>query len=178
MLRRTKIVTTLGPATDREGCLKAILLAGANVVRLNFSHGSAEDHKARARQVRALAAEIGRSVAILGDLQGPKIRTSTFQNGKVMLRVGQTFVLDSEMLPGQGNEEAVGLDYKSLPQEVAAGDLLVLDDGRIQLQVIGVDGCRVRTEVTVGGALSNNKGINKKGGGRRLPFGCLESVGE
>src|SRR3989338_4047302 len=93
MLRRTKIVTTLGPATDKDGCLKAMLLAGANVVRLNFSHGSAESHKARAQQVRALSAEIGRSIAILGDLQGPKIRTSTFQNGKVMLRVGQSFVL-------------------------------------------------------------------------------------
>ncbi|TNC81189.1 MAG: pyruvate kinase [Oleiphilus sp.] len=165
MLRRTKIVTTLGPATDKEGRLKALLQAGANVVRLNFSHGSAEDHQKRASQVRQLAKELGMHIAILGDLQGPKIRTSTFEHGAVELIVGQAFVLDSEMPEGAGNLDGVGLDYKALPQDVEPDDVLLLDDGRVQLKVISIEKSRVVTEVTVGGKLSNNKGINKKGGG-------------
>jgi pyruvate kinase len=168
-LRRTKIVTTLGPATDKDSVLEAVIQAGANVVRLNFSHGSAEDHIKRAEQVRAIAARLGRHVGILGDLQGPKIRVSTFKDGAIVLAVGDKFTLDSDLSPGMGDQDAVGLDYKALPQDVTHGDILLLDDGRVQLKVLAVDGTKVHTEVTVGGKLSNNKGINKKGGGLSAP---------
>jgi len=165
MLRRTKIVTTLGPATDRDNNLEKIIAAGANMVRMNFSHGEAIDHVRRANEVREIAARLGREVAIMGDLQGPKIRVSTFKNNKITLTVGDKFTLDSDIEKGQGDQHAVGLDYKTLPQEVTAGDLLLLDDGRVQLQVENVVGNKVNTVVTIGGPLSNNKGINKKGGG-------------
>lgn len=164
-LRRTKIVTTLGPATDRDNNLEKIIAAGANVVRLNFSHGTAEDHLLRANKVREIAAKLGRHVAILGDLQGPKIRVSTFKEGKIFLNVGDKFVLDANLSKGEGDKERVGIDYKGLPADVVPGDVLLLDDGRVQLKVIEVQGMRVFTEVTVGGPLSNNKGINKLGGG-------------
>lgn len=164
-MRRTKIVTTLGPATDRDDNLRKIIEAGANMVRLNFSHGLAAEHIQRAKEVRKIAAELGKHVAILGDLQGPKIRVSTFKNGKVALEEGASFVLDSALPPGEGNHDCVGLDYKYLPQDVSTGDVLLLDDGRIQLQVSEVDGTKVITRVTIAGELSNNKGINKQGGG-------------
>lgn len=164
-LRRTKIVTTLGPSTDREGILEQLILAGANVVRMNFSHGSPEDHIKRAKQVRNIAAKHGQHVAILGDLQGPKIRISTFKDSKILLTIGDKFTLDSELPKGEGNQDAVGLDYKNLPNDVSIGDVLLLDDGRVQLQVESVQGNKVHTKVTVGGPLSNNKGINKQGGG-------------
>ncbi|GAA4904127.1 pyruvate kinase [Ferrimonas pelagia] len=165
MLRRTKIVTTLGPATDRDNNLEKVILAGANVVRMNFSHGSAEDHIQRAKDVRELAAKHGLHVAILGDLQGPKIRVSTFKNGKIQLALGDHFILDSALAKGEGCQEKVGLDYKELPNDVSPGDILMLDDGRVQLQVTKVVGSEVHTTVTVAGPLSNNKGINKLGGG-------------
>ncbi len=164
-LRRTKIVTTLGPSTDKDNVLEEIIKAGANVVRMNFSHGNREDHIQRANKVRAIAAKLGRQVAILGDLQGPKIRVSTFKEGKIILKVGDKFTLDSDLPKGEGNQESVGLDYKELPHDVSPNDILLLDDGRIQLQVTSVEGNKVHTRVTVGGSLSNNKGINKKGGG-------------
>ncbi|MGO1296024.1 MAG: pyruvate kinase [Vibrio sp.] len=163
--RRTKIVTTLGPSTDKETILEAIIQAGANVVRMNFSHGNADDHKRRAEQVRRIAKKLGRTVAILGDLQGPKIRVSTFEHNRVTLKEGDHFILDADMAPGNGNESAVGIDYKRLPQDVQRDDLLMLDDGRVQLKVLKVEGPKIYTEVMIGGALSNNKGINKKGGG-------------
>ncbi|SJL82481.1 pyruvate kinase [Vibrio palustris] len=163
--RRTKIVTTLGPSTDKEGVLEAIIQAGANVVRMNFSHGSAEDHKLRAQQVRSIAKKLGRTVAILGDLQGPKIRVSTFKTGRIQLEEGQRFILDADLAPGLGDDYAVGIDYKRLPQDVQRDDLLMLDDGRVQLKVLNVEGQKIHTAVIVGGVLSNNKGINKKGGG-------------
>ncbi len=164
-LRRTKIVTTLGPATDRDNNLEKIIAAGANVVRMNFSHGSAEDHILRTQQVREIAARLGKHVAILGDLQGPKIRVSTFKEGKIQLNIGDKFTLDSDLPKGEGHQGAVGLDYKELPKDVIAGDILLLDDGRVQLQVTEVAGNKVHTIVTIAGPLSNNKGINKKGGG-------------
>jgi len=163
--RRTKIVSTLGPSTDKPGVLEAILEAGVNVVRMNFSHGSADDHRERATRVRNIAAKLGTHVAILGDLQGPKIRVSTFKDDKVQLNVGDIFTLDNKLAAGQGNKDAVGLDYKELPNDVSTGDILLLDDGRVQLQVVAVNESQVRTKVTIGGPLSNNKGINKKGGG-------------
>ncbi|MCE9678534.1 pyruvate kinase [Shewanella sp. AS1] len=166
MFRRTKIVTTLGPATDRDDNLRRIIKAGANVVRLNFSHGSPEDHLKRATDVRNIAKELGVHVAILGDLQGPKIRVSTFKdNKKVQLDLGKSFILDADLEKGQGDENQVGIDYKELPQDVSLGDILMLDDGRVQLKVEKVEGNKVFTTVTVAGPLSNNKGINKKGGG-------------
>lgn len=161
-LRRTKIVTTLGPATDKDNVLEEIIKAGANVVRMNFSHGSAEDHILRAEKVRNIAARLGIHVAILGDLQGPKIRVSTFKDGKIQLNIGDKFTLDSELPKGAGDQYAVGVDYKELPKDVSPGDILLLDDGRVQLKVLGVDDNKVHTEVTVAGPLSNNKGINKK----------------
>ncbi|EHR42642.1 MULTISPECIES: pyruvate kinase [Alishewanella] len=169
MPRRTKIVATLGPATNSQATIEKLIQAGATVFRLNFSHGSAEDHKARAQMVRAAAEKVGAHVAILGDLQGPKIRVSTFKNNAVMLEEGQDFVLDASLPKGEGDETQVGIDYKELPQDVKAGDLLLLDDGRIQLQVTAVQGERVTTTVVVGGKLSNNKGINRQGGGLTAP---------
>ena len=113
-LRRTKIVCTMGPATDRDNNLEKIIAAGANVVRMNFSHGTPDDHIERAERVRAIAKKLGKTVAILGDLQGPKIRVSTFKDGKIFLNVGDKFILDAELPKGEGNQEAVGLDYKTL----------------------------------------------------------------
>jgi len=165
MTRRTKIVATLGPATDRDNNLEKIIAVGANMVRMNFSHGDAMDHVKRAKAVREIATRLGKQVAIMGDLQGPKIRVSTFKEGKIQLTVGGKFILDSDIEKGQGDQQAVGLDYKTLPAEVAPDDVLLLDDGRVQLVVEKVIGNQVHTRVTIGGSLSNNKGINKKGGG-------------
>ena len=165
MTRRTKILATLGPATDTQEKIEAIIAAGANVVRMNFSHGQAEDHIERAKRVRAAARNLGKYVAILGDLQGPKIRVSRFENSAVHLAVGADFILDAELDRDAGNEKQVGIDYKALPDDVSPGDILLLDDGRIQLKVTGVEGRKVHTVVTVGGKLSNNKGINRLGGG-------------
>lgn len=165
MLRRTKIVTTLGPATDDPATLEALIKAGANVVRLNFSHGVAEDHERRANQVREIANRIGTHVAILGDLQGPKIRISKFESGAITLDVGDVFVLDAALDKNAGTQQRVGIDYKELPQDVSEGDILLLDDGRVRLQVEDVSGSQITTTVTVGGKLSNNKGINRLGGG-------------
>jgi pyruvate kinase len=165
MLRRTKIVATLGPATEDREVLKKVLAAGVNVVRLNFSHGSAEDHINRAKLVREISQELGIYVGILGDLQGPKIRVSTFKDGKIELAVGDKFELDATLAKGEGTKEKVGIDYKELPQDVHTGDILLLDDGRVQLRVLSSSETSVFTEVTIGGPLSNNKGINRKGGG-------------
>lgn len=167
--RRTKIVTTLGPATDNIDTLRQLFLAGANVVRMNFSHGSAQDHLLRTKTVRQLAEELGIHVAILGDLQGPKIRVSTFQKGKVFLEPHQAFRLDTRYQPGEGTNQCVGLDYTDLPKDVVPNDVLLLDDGRIQLTVTNVGEHWVDTQVLMGGWLSNNKGINKKGGGLSAP---------
>ncbi|MBX4181225.1 pyruvate kinase [Sodalis sp. CWE] len=164
-LRRTKIVATLGPATDRGNNLEKIIIAGANVVRLNFSHGNLEDHLIRAKRVREISSRLNQYVAILGDLQGPKIRISTFSEGKIFLKIGDKFLLDASLSHGQGNCKQVGIDYKELSSDVAPGDILLVDDGRMQLKVIKVEGIRVYTEAMVDGFLSNNKGINKLGGG-------------
>ena len=168
-LRRTKIVATLGPASDREGVLEAMLKAGVDVVRLNFSHGTADDHRRRLARVREIAAQLGRSVAALGDLQGPKIRVARFKEGAVYLEEGQPFVLDMAMDSDAGDIHGVGCDYKTLADDVTAGDRLLLDDGRVVLDVTRVEGKQVHTEVVVGGKLSNHKGINKQGGGLSAP---------
>lgn len=165
MLRRTKILATLGPATNTPEMIEGIIKAGANVVRMNFSHGSAEDHINRAKIVRETAKKLGKYVAILGDLQGPKIRISKFVEGSITLKNGDAFILDAELGKEEGDQKAVGIDYKALPDDVHTGDLLLLDDGRIQLRVNEVQHKQVHTTVTVGGKLSNNKGINRLGGG-------------
>ncbi|MGB1311919.1 MAG: pyruvate kinase [Leucothrix sp.] len=164
-MRRTKIVATMGPATDTPESIEKMIAAGANVVRLNFSHGSPEEHAKRAQMVRDAANKLGCIVGILGDLQGPKIRIDRFKDGKVMLHPGASFYLDANMGIEEGNEEAVGLTYKKLPTEVSEGDELLLDDGRIILRVKGVDGSRIHCVVVNGGVLSNNKGINRRNGG-------------
>ena len=167
MPRNTKIVATLGPACSDPKVLQRMLAAGVDVVRLNFSHGVAADHVERARLVRECAKNLGREVGIMADLQGPKIRVGKFTDGKVELKVGQTFILDAECELGDATR--VGLDYKELPQDVSAGAVLLLNDGLIRLTVLGVDGPRIKTEVVVGGMLSNNKGINRMGGGLTAP---------
>jgi pyruvate kinase len=167
MSRHTKIVATLGPASSTPEVLERMVQAGVDVVRMNFSHGTADDHKARADGIRAAAAKYGRTVGILGDLQGPKIRVGKFEGGKITLVVGEAFVLDATC--ALGNQERVGLDYKDLPKDVVNGDILLLDDGRLKLEVTGVRGQEIHTRVLVGGELSNNKGINRQGGGLTAP---------
>jgi len=164
----TKIVATLGPASNTVELLEQMILAGVNVVRLNFSHGKAQDHIDRASMVREAAQRAGREVAIMADLQGPKIRVGKFVEGKVMLEPGAKFVLDGARTE-PGDVHAVGLDYKELPRDVKAGDVLLLNDGLIVLTVDAVRGEAVHTTVKLGGELSNNKGINKKGGGLTAP---------
>ncbi|MFZ2267754.1 MAG: pyruvate kinase [Azonexus sp.] len=167
MLRHTKIVATLGPASSTAEVLERMVQAGVDVVRMNFSHGTADDHKARADGIRAAAAKYGRTVGILGDLQGPKIRVGKFETGRITLVFGENFILDAQCQ--LGNQERVGLDYKDLPKDVVLGDILLLDDGRLKLEVTGVRGQEIHTRVIVGGELSNNKGINRQGGGLTAP---------
>ncbi|MGV0954622.1 MAG: pyruvate kinase [Fluviibacter sp.] len=167
MLRSTKIVATLGPSSSSPEALGALIAAGVDVVRLNFSHGTADDHRARARLVRELAQQHRRPIGILVDLQGPKIRVGKFADGKITLTKGDRFILDAACK--LGGQERVGLDYPELPNDVQAGDVLLLDDGRVVLNVTAVNGPEIHTKVTVGGPLSNNKGINRKGGGLSAP---------
>ncbi|MCC2635877.1 MAG: pykA [Ramlibacter sp.] len=166
--RATKIVVTLGPASNQPEVLERMIRAGVNVVRLNFSHGTAKDHIDLAALVRRVSQSAGREVAIMADLQGPKIRVGKFAEGKVMLQAGAKFVLDASRTE-PGNIEGVGLDYKELPRDVKAGDVLLLNDGLIVLVVESVKGEQIRTVVKMGGTLSNNKGINKQGGGLTAP---------
>jgi len=163
MLRSTKIVATLGPASSDPATLERMVRAGVDVVRLNFSHGSAEDHVARAQLVKDISRKAQRTVAIMCDLQGPKIRVGKFKDGQVTLEKGARFVLDAKCT--LGDDARVGLDYKELPRDVDEGDVLLLDDGRIVLEVTDVHAQEVRCIVRQGGVLSNNKGINRQGGG-------------
>jgi len=171
MPRRTKIVATLGPATDDRRVMAELIRAGADVVRLNFSHGGPEEHARRAAMVRDAALSVGRYVGILGDLSGPKIRIERFVNGHVELAEGARFTLDVSLDPAAGTDQVVGCAYQALPRDVQAGDTLLLNDGLIVLEVEDVDGPRVHTRVVVGGELSNNKGLNRRGGG--LSAGAL-----
>ncbi len=163
--RRTKIVATLGPATNTPEVLDALIEAGVDVVRLNFSHGVASEHLKLAETVRNRARAYGRQVGVLADMQGPKIRISRFKEGKVQLKDEAQFVLDADLDSDAGDDEKVGIDYKVLPQDVKRGDTLLLDDGRVVLWVLEVKGQRIICRVVVGGELSNNKGINRQGGG-------------
>jgi pyruvate kinase len=167
MLRSTKIVATLGPASSDPAVLERMVRAGVDVVRLNFSHGTADDHRKRAELVRDISRKAERTVGIMCDLQGPKIRIGKFRDGKVTLEAGARFVLDAGC--EQGDAERVGLDYKELPRDVEEGAVLLLDDGKIVLEVTAVRGDEVQTLVRHGGVLSNNKGINRQGGGLTAP---------
>jgi len=168
MLRRTKIVATLGPASSDQKVLEQMIRAGVDLVRMNFSHGSVQDHVKRAETVRAAAAVVGRTVGILADLQGPKIRVRKFENGKIVLNKDDIFILDAA-LDGLGNQERVGLDYKDLPRDVSKGSVLLLNDGMLEFDVIEVKGHEIICKVVRGGVLSNNKGLNRKGGGLTAP---------
>ncbi len=168
MPRATKIVATLGPASSSPEILERMIRAGVDVVRMNFSHGKPQDHIDRATLVREIAKRCGKEVAIMADLQGPKIRVGKFVGDKTMLEPGQKFVLDGATTE-LGTNERVGLDYKELPRDVKAGDILLLNDGLLKLVVDAVRGEEVHTTVVVGGELSNNKGINKAGGGLTAP---------
>lgn len=167
LTRATKIVATLGPATTKPDILKEIILAGVDVVRLNFSHGVAQDHRDRAQLIRDISKEIGKEIAIMADLQGPKIRVGKFESGKINLKVGQKFLLDAHC--SLGDDSKVGLDYKNLPKDVFVGDQLLLNDGLIVLRVEQIEGDCIHTIVEMGGELSNNKGINRAGGGLTAP---------
>ena len=166
--RATKIVATLGPASSDPALVEQMIRAGVNVVRLNFSHGTAQDHIDRAQMVREAAKRTGREVGIMADLQGPKIRVGKFAQGKVMLEPGAPFAMDAARTE-LGDVDCVGLDYKALPREVKAGDVLLLNDGLIVIIVDSVVGEVIHTTVKLGGELSNNKGINKQGGGLSAP---------
>ncbi|MEO1889561.1 MAG: pyruvate kinase [Cycloclasticus sp.] len=163
--RRTKIVATLGPATDDPTALEGLIKAGVDVVRLNFSHGDASDQKSRAKMVRKASAKFGRHVGIMADLQGPKIRIARFKSDKVMLEEGAAFTIDVDLDAGIGDINQVGCEYKELAKDVCAGNRLLLDDGRIVMDVVSVKGSKIHCAVAVAGLLSNNKGINLQGGG-------------
>jgi pyruvate kinase len=171
MTRRTKIVATLGPATDDPQVLKEIIGAGMDVARINFSHGEEEDHRARIEALRKASAECRREVGLMGDLQGPKIRVRRFKNSKATLVEGAKFFLDSTLGLSDGNDEGVGVAYSKLHEDVESGDVLLLNDGQIKLSVDSIEGTRLHTTVILGGILSDHKGVNRQGGG--LSAGAL-----
>jgi pyruvate kinase len=163
--RRTKIVATLGPSSANPETLKQMIINGLDLVRLNFSHGTAQDHRARVEMVRKCAQQLERTIGIIADLQGPKIRIARFKDKKVLLKEGDQFILDASLASEAGDQQSVGIDYKALPNDVLPGDFLLLDDGRLVLRVLKISGPKIICEIEVGGTLSNNKGINRKGGG-------------
>ena len=165
MLRRTKIVATLGPATDDPAVLEDVIRRGADVVRINFSHGEPEHHRRRVEAVRQAAEVVGKHVAVLGDLQGPKIRIEGFAEGRAVLSEGEPFALDPAIGEADGTDRAVGITYAELAGDVQPGDELILGDGQIELRVTGIEGSRVECRVTIGGEVSDHKGINRRGGG-------------
>jgi pyruvate kinase len=169
MLRRTKIVATLGPSTDDPERLKKMIRTGLDVARINFSHGTEVDQRARVDGLHAAARASGRDVGVMGDLQGPKIRIQRFRDGKVILKDGDDFFLDTAMDPRGGTSAGVGVAYTNLPRDVKAGDALLLDDGQITLSVERIEGSRIYTKVASGGELSDHKGINRQGGGLSAP---------
>jgi pyruvate kinase len=169
MQKRTKIVATLGPATDLPETLEKMIDAGMDVARLNFSHGDADEHRGRARELRAAAVQCGRNIGLLGDLQGPKIRVLRFRDRSVELEDGDSFFLDSQLGLDEGTKEGVGVALETMHEDVSPGDILLLNDGLITLRVQRIEDTRVHTTVVNGGILSNHKGINKKGGGLSAP---------
>jgi pyruvate kinase len=169
MQRRTKIVATLGPATDDPGVLRDAIMAGLDVARFNFSHGNHDEQRARLSRLNAVAAECGRFVGVIGDLQGPKVRVRRFRDSSVTLARGDKFFLDSTLGASDGSREGVGVAYENLHKDVSSGDILLLNDGQMTLRVDDVVGTRIHTTVVVGGVLSDHKGINREGGGLSAP---------
>jgi pyruvate kinase len=167
--RQTKIVATLGPSTDSPEVMRALIQAGVNVVRINFSHGSQAVHKQRIEMAQSIAKELGRVVGVIADLQGPKIRIASFEKGSVFLKEGAQFILDAAFDLNSGDEHKVGLEYKALLKDANVGDILLLDDGLICLQVTGLEGTQIITKVIAGGELASKKGLNRKGGGLSAP---------
>ncbi|MFI4884069.1 MAG: pyruvate kinase [Steroidobacterales bacterium] len=168
-MRRTKIVATVGPATDDIGILTDMMRAGLDVVRLNASHGTAADHRRRLGMVREAAQRANKCIGVLLDLGGPKIRIEGFRDKRVMLQEGEAFTLDTALDPKAGTDQEVGVAYKDLPKDVASGDTLLLGDGQIILDVERVSGTRIETRVRAGGELSDRKGLNRQGGGISAP---------
>ncbi len=168
-LRRTKIVATIGPASSSAEVIEQLILAGMDVARLNFSHGNAEEHRARALQIRDIATRLNRHVALLGDLQGPKIRIARFTDKKIELQAGDSFRFSITHPRDAGTHEVVGIDYPDLVTDCGIGDELLLDDGRVVMQVVDVCADALDCRVTIGGPLSDNKGINRRGGGLTAP---------
>ncbi|MFQ5983727.1 MAG: pyruvate kinase, partial [Woeseiaceae bacterium] len=169
MTRRTKIVATLGPATDDPQVLKEMIHAGLDVARINFSHGGQDDHRKRIEGLRAAASACGREIGLIGDLHGPKIRVRRFKNSTATLEEGKKFFLDAELGMHDGTSKGVGVAYRELHDDVKPGDVLLLNDGQIKLKVDRIDGTRVHTTVVLGGILSDHKGINRQGGGLSAP---------
>jgi pyruvate kinase len=167
-IRRTKIIATLGPATDSSEVLQAVIEAGADILRINLSHGTHQEQAARAAQVREVARSLNREVAILADLRGPKIRLERFTDGSVELKTGDVFTLDARDEPAPGTQTRVGVTYKGLADDVAKGDLLLLDDGLLTMRVREVKAKDIICEVESGGVLGDRKGINVQGGGLSL----------
>lgn len=167
--KRTKILATMGPASSDPDTIERLINAGVNCFRLNFSHGTPAEHQGRAELVRAAAKKLGVHVGILGDLQGPKIRICKFAAGPIELETGDSFALDTNVGDEAGNSAEVGILYKGLAEDCKPGDKLILDDGRIELEVESIAGGRIETKVLLGGPLSNNKGINLSGGGLSAP---------
>ena len=169
MLRRTKIVATLGPASEKRKTLRKMIMSGLDVARINFSHGNSDDHRERAARLRAAAIDCGRDVGLLTDLQGPKIRVRRFKKGSTHLRDGAPFFLDSALGLNEGNKKGVGVALDTLHEDVKKDDILLLNDGLVSLVVDSVEGTRIHTTVVNGGILSDHKGINLKGGGLSAP---------
>lgn len=168
-IRRTKIVATLGPASNSPEVIEQLILAGLDVARLNFSHGTPDEHKARARLIRDIAAKNGRHVALLGDLQGPKIRIAKFANKRIELKIGDKFTFSTAHPLTEGNQDIVGIDYPDLVKDCGVGDELLLDDGRVVMRVETATADALHCVVIIGGPLSDHKGINRKGGGLTAP---------
>src|SRR6478752_2868385 len=166
-MRRSKIVCTLGPAVDSHEQLVALIEAGMSVARFNFSHGSHAEHQGRYDRVRKAAAETGRAVGVLADLQGPKIRLAKFAEGPVELQRGDEFVITTEDVPG--DKHICGTTYKGLPGDVSHGDQILINDGNVELRVVEIDGPRVKTVVIEGGVISDHKGINLPGAAVNVP---------
>ncbi|HPQ53955.1 MAG TPA: pyruvate kinase, partial [Spirochaetota bacterium] len=167
-MRRTKIVCTLGPATDDATILRQLLNGGMNIARLNFSHGSYDEHLTRITMLKELRKEMGIPAALLLDTKGPEIRIRQFGNGSIELKEGDAFTLTTEEV--QGNSGIVSITYKDLPRDVKRGDTILIDDGLIELKVVSVKGAAIECEVINGGTVSNNKGVNVPGVTIRLPF--------
>lgn len=164
-MRRTKIIATLGPATDEPGVLEKLIAAGVDVFRLNYSHQTHNHHEKRMKEIRRLSLEYKHAVAVIADLQGPKIRIENFKGGKIQLKEGGNFKINTKLSSDSGDESQVGISYKQLANDLKVNDRLLIDDGRIVLGVLSIDNYIIDCEVITGGELTNSKGINLQGGG-------------